>query len=42
MLSDLAALIPPMVVCVAIIIAVVLFLRHQMSPKRKRGPRDPE
>ena len=34
MLSDLAALTPPLVVCVAVIIAVVLFLRRQMAPKR--------
>jgi len=34
MLSDLAALTPPLVVCLAVIVAVVLFLRHQMAPKR--------
>ena len=44
MLSDLAALVPPLVVCVAFIIGVVLFLRHQMAPKgdadAKRRPDD--
>jgi hypothetical protein len=34
MLTDLADLTPPLVVCVAIIVAVVLVLRHQMGPKR--------
>lgn len=46
MLSDLAALIPPLVVCAAVIIGVVLFLRHQMAPKGdangKRRPDDDE
>jgi len=46
MLTDLADLTPPLVVCVAIIITVILVLRHQMAPKRhedgKRGPRDPQ
>jgi MFS superfamily sulfate permease-like transporter len=51
MLTDLADLTPPLVVCVAIIIAVVLFLRRQMAPKRyentrhedaKHGPDNPQ
>jgi hypothetical protein len=46
MLTDLADLTPPLVVCVAIIITVVLVLRHQMAPKRhedtKQGPGDPQ
>jgi hypothetical protein len=33
MLSDLAALTPSLVVCVAFLIGVGLFLRHQMAPK---------
>jgi hypothetical protein len=45
MLTDLADLTPPLVVCVAIIITVVLVLRSQMAPKRrkdtKHGPCDP-
>jgi hypothetical protein len=44
MLTDLADLTPPLVVCVAIIVAVVLVLRHQMAPKHhdetKDGPGD--
>jgi membrane protein insertase Oxa1/YidC/SpoIIIJ len=47
MWQDLAALTPPLVMCVAIIIGVVLFLRHEMGPKRRgtdtddRPPREP-
>ena len=37
--SDLAALTPPLVVCVAFLIGVALLLRSQMSPKR-RAERD--
>lgn len=37
MLQDLAALTPPLVVCVAFLIGVVLFLRRQMG-----GPHQPE
>ena len=35
LLSDLAALTPPAVVCVAFLIGVGLFLRHQLGPKRE-------
>jgi hypothetical protein len=35
MLSDLAALIPPTVVCVAFLIGVGIFLRHQLAPKQE-------
>ena len=35
MLGDLAALTPPVVVCVAFLIGVGLFLRHQLGPKRE-------
>ena len=35
MLSDLAALTPPVVVCVAFLIGVGLFLRHQLGLKRE-------
>jgi hypothetical protein len=34
-LSDLAALTPPVVACVAFLIGVGLFLRHQLGPKRE-------
>lgn len=37
MWQDLAALTPPLVVCVAFIIGLVIFLRRQMGAKR-RGP----
>jgi hypothetical protein len=46
LLTDLADLTPPLVVCVAIIVTVVLVLRHQMAPKRhedtKHRPDDPQ
>ena len=35
MLSDLAALTPPVVVCVAFLIGLGLFLRHQLGPKHE-------
>jgi hypothetical protein len=35
LLSDLAALTPPAVVCVAFLIGLGLFLRHQLGPKRE-------
>jgi hypothetical protein len=35
MWQDLAALTPPLVVCVAFIIALVVFLRREMAPKRR-------
>jgi hypothetical protein len=34
MWQDLAALTPPLVMCAAFIIGVVMFLRHEMGPKR--------
>ena len=34
-MEDLAALTPPLVVCVAFIIGVAMFLRREMSPKRR-------
>jgi hypothetical protein len=34
MLADLAALTPSLIVCVAFLIGVGLFLRHQMAPKQ--------
>jgi membrane protein insertase Oxa1/YidC/SpoIIIJ len=39
MWQDLAAVTPPLVVCVAFLIGVVMFLRREMSPKR-RAERD--
>jgi membrane protein insertase Oxa1/YidC/SpoIIIJ len=35
MWQDLAALTPPLVVCVAVLIGVAMLLRREMSPKRK-------
>lgn len=32
--ADLAALIPPAVICVAVLIAVGAFVRHEMSARR--------
>jgi hypothetical protein len=40
MLADLAALTPPLVVCVAFLIGVVIFLRRQMGTKRISGDDD--
>jgi amino-acid N-acetyltransferase len=37
MLSDLAALTPPLVVCVAFLVGLAMFLRSQMSPKRREA-----
>ena len=41
MLSDLAALTPPAVVCAAFLVGLVLLLRHGMAPKRRAGE-DPD
>jgi membrane protein insertase Oxa1/YidC/SpoIIIJ len=35
MWQDLAALTPPLVVCVAFLIGLAMFLRREMSPKRR-------
>ena len=35
MWQDLAALTPPLVMCAAVIIGVVVFLRHEMGAKRR-------
>jgi hypothetical protein len=37
MLSDLAALTPPLVVCAALLIAIWAFLRHEMGSARRPG-----
>ncbi len=42
MLQDLAALTPPLVVCAAFLIGVVLFLRRQMGARHQREQRDAE
>jgi hypothetical protein len=42
MLQDLAALTPPLVVCVAFLIGVVLFLRRQMGARHQPEQRDAE
>jgi hypothetical protein len=36
-LAVLAVLTPPAVVCVALLIAIVAFLRHEMGPRRPGG-----
>jgi hypothetical protein len=41
MLSDLAALTPPAVVCLAFLVGLVLLLRREMAPKR-RVRQDPD
>jgi hypothetical protein len=40
LLQDLAALTPPLVVCVAFLIGVVLFLRRQMGSRHQPAQRD--
>jgi hypothetical protein len=40
MWQDLAALTPPLVVCAAFIIGLVIFLRRQLGPRRGGTPRD--
>jgi hypothetical protein len=42
MLQDLAALTPPLVVCLAFLIGVVLFLRRQMGARHQPEQRDAE
>jgi hypothetical protein len=34
--EDLAALLPPLIMCVAILVGVGWFLRHEMAPRRAR------
>jgi hypothetical protein len=41
MLSDLAAVTPPAVVCAAFLVGLVLLLRREMAPKR-RVQEDPD
>jgi hypothetical protein len=38
--KDLAALLPPLLVCVAFLIAVGAFLRHEMGASRRRRDQD--
>jgi membrane protein insertase Oxa1/YidC/SpoIIIJ len=40
MWHDLAALTPPLVVCVAFLIGLAIFLRREMSPKRRAERND--
>jgi hypothetical protein len=45
MMADLAALTPPLVVCVGFIIGFTLLVRHQLAPKRRAAKdrsQDPE
>lgn len=37
MTADLAALTPPLVMCLAFLIGVALLVRHQLAPKRRTG-----
>jgi hypothetical protein len=40
MWQDVAALTPPLVMCAAVIIGVLVFLRHEMGPKRRNRDSD--
>jgi len=42
MTADLAALTPPLVICVAFLIGVALLLRHQLAPRRRAGRAESE
>jgi hypothetical protein len=39
-IRDLSVLVPPLVVCVAFLIGVGAFLRHEMGARRRRRDRD--
>jgi hypothetical protein len=39
MLQDLAALAPPVIVCVAFLVGVGVLLRRELAPKRRRAGR---
>jgi hypothetical protein len=39
-IRDLSVLVPPLVVCVAFLIAVGAFLRHEMGARRRRRVED--
>lgn len=41
MLGDLAALTPPLVVCVALLIAIWAFLRHELGTRSRGGDGQP-
>jgi hypothetical protein len=40
-MNDLAALIPPFLMCAVVIIAIFAFLRHEMG-RGRQGRRDPD
>jgi hypothetical protein len=40
MLQDLTVLTPPLLMCAAFLVAVVAFLRHEMSASRRRRDQD--
>lgn len=42
MLQDLAALTPPLLVCVAFLVGLVMFLRRQLGPSRAPGDSEAE
>jgi hypothetical protein len=39
-LNDLTVLVPPLVVCAGFLVAVVVFVRHEMAPRRRRQADD--
>jgi hypothetical protein len=39
-MKDLTVLTPPLLVCAAFLVAVGVFLRHEMGVKRRRGDHD--
>ena len=40
MLNDLTVLVPPLVVCAGFLVAVAVFVRHEMAPRRRRPQGD--
>ena len=42
MLQDLAALTPPLLVCAAFLVGLVMFLRRQLGPSRPTGDSEAE
>jgi hypothetical protein len=42
MLQDLAALTPPLLVCAAFLVGLVMFLRRQLGPSRAPGDSEAE
>ncbi len=42
MLSDLSALLPPLLVCIAFLVAVWAFLKHEMGPRGSGSGDEPD